>query len=52
MSRDYDYIKDLKKDLDIWKIGFGVLDFWIVTGSKENQHIELIICDAKVIGVS
>ena len=37
MSRDYDYIKDLKNDLDIWKIGFGVLDYWIVTGSNENQ---------------
>jgi len=48
MSRDYDYIKDLKNDLDIWKIGFGVLDSWIVTGSNENQHMKLIFCDAKV----
>jgi len=38
MSRDYDYIKDLKNDLDIWKIIFGVLDSWIVTGCNENQH--------------
>jgi len=29
MSVDYDYIKDVKNDLDIWKIGFGVLDSWI-----------------------
>jgi len=36
MSRDYDYIMDLENGLDIWKIGFGVLDSWIVTGSKEN----------------
>jgi len=48
MSRDYDHIKDLKSDLDIWKIGFGVLDSWIVTGINENQHMKLIICDAKV----
>ena len=48
MSRDYDYIKDLKNDLDIWKIGFGVLDSWIMSGSNENQHMKLIICDAKV----
>ncbi|AES76311.1 hypothetical protein MTR_6g075940 [Medicago truncatula] len=47
MSRDYDYIKDLKNDLEIWKIGFGVLDFWVVTGSNVNQHMKLIICDAK-----
>ena len=47
MSMDYDYIKDLKNDLDIWKIGFGVVS-WIVTGSNENQHMKLIICDAKV----
>ncbi|KEH36178.1 hypothetical protein MTR_3g112110 [Medicago truncatula] len=47
MSRDYDYIKDLKNDLDIWKIGFGVLDSWIVTGSNENQHLKLIVCDAE-----
>ena len=52
MSRDYDYIKDLKNDLDIWKIGFGLLDSWIVTGSNENQHMKLIICDAKVRWVS
>jgi hypothetical protein len=52
MSRDYDYINDLKKDLDIWQIGFRVLDSWIVTSSNENQHMELIICDAKVRGVS
>ena len=48
MSRDYDYIKDLKNDLDIWKIGFGVLDSWIVTGSNENQHMKLNFCYAKV----
>jgi len=48
MSRDYDYIKDLKNDLNIWKIGFGVLDFWIVTGSNENQYMKLIIYDANV----
>ena len=48
MSRDYDYIKDLKSDLDIWKIVFGVLDSWIVTSSNESQHMKLIICDAKV----
>ncbi|KEH37320.1 hypothetical protein MTR_2g437520 [Medicago truncatula] len=47
MSSDYDYINDLKNDLDIWKIGFGVLDSWIVNGSNENQHMKLIICDAK-----
>jgi len=48
MSRDYYYIKDLNNDLDIWKIRFGVLDSWIVTGSNENQHMKLIICDVKV----
>ena len=52
MSSDYDYIKDLKNDLDIWKIGFGVLDSWIVTDSNENQHMKLIICDANVRWVS
>ena len=52
MSRNYDYIKDHKKDLDILKIVFRVLDSWIVTGRNQNQHMELIICDAKVIGVS
>jgi len=52
ISRDYDYIKDLKMDLDIWKIEFRVLDSWIVTGNNENQHMKLSICDAKVRGVS
>ncbi|KEH31131.1 hypothetical protein MTR_4g089180 [Medicago truncatula] len=31
MSKDYDYIKDLEKYSDIWKMEFGVLDSWIVT---------------------
>lgn len=47
MSRDFDYIKDLKKDLHICKIGFRVLDSWSVTASNGNQHMELIIGDAK-----
>ena len=48
MARDYDYIKDLKNDLGIWKIGFGVPDSWIVTGSNENQHMKHIIYVANV----
>lgn len=48
MSRDFGCIKDLKKDLDVWKIAFRVLDLWIVTASNGNQHLELIIEDAKV----
>jgi hypothetical protein len=48
MSRDFDCIKDLKKDLDVWKICFRVLDSWIVTASNGNQHMEVIIGDAKV----
>lgn len=48
MSRGYDCIKDLKKDLDVWKIGFRVLDSWIVTASNGNRHMELIIGDSKV----
>lgn len=47
MSRGYDCIKDLKKDLDVWKIGFRVLDSWIVTASNGNRHMELIIGDSK-----
>lgn len=48
MSRDYDFIKDLKKDLNVWKIGFRVLDSCIVTASNGSKHMELIIGDAKV----
>jgi hypothetical protein len=48
MSRDFDCIKDLKKDLDVWKIPFRVLDSWIVTASNGNRHMELIIGDVKV----
>ncbi|KEH17502.1 hypothetical protein MTR_0010s0110 [Medicago truncatula] len=48
-SRDYDYIKDLKNDLDIWKIGFGVLDSWIgdrvhaITRYRELEHWKTLI---------
>jgi len=52
MSRDYNYIKDLKKDFEHLENRFRVLDSWIVSGSNENKHMELIICDAKVRGVS
>jgi hypothetical protein len=48
MSRGFDCSSDLKKDVDVWKIGFRVLDSWIVTASNGNQHMELIIGDAKV----
>ncbi|KEH17528.1 transmembrane protein, putative [Medicago truncatula] len=48
MSRVYDYIKDLKNNLDIYKIGFRVLDSWNVGASNGNQHMEFIIGDAKV----
>jgi hypothetical protein len=45
----YFYIElSMSRDLDIWKIIFGVFDSWIVIGSNENKHMELIICDAKV----
>jgi hypothetical protein len=48
MSRGYNYIKDLKKNLDVYKIGFRVLDSWNVSASNGNQHMEFIIGDAKV----
>lgn len=48
MSRDYNYIRDLNKDSDIWKIGFRLLESWTVVGSNGNQHVKLIIGDAKV----
>ncbi|RHN44434.1 hypothetical protein MtrunA17_Chr7g0219411 [Medicago truncatula] len=47
MSRDYNYIRDLNKDSDIWKIGFRLLESWTVVGSNGNQHVKLIIGDAK-----
>jgi hypothetical protein len=48
MSRGYNYIKHLKKNLDVYKIGFRVLDSWNVSASNGNQHMEFIIGDAKV----
>jgi hypothetical protein len=37
-----------KKNLDVYKIGFRVLDSWNVSASNGNQHMEFIIGDAKV----
>jgi hypothetical protein len=48
MSRGFGFIKDLKKDVDVCKIGIRVLDLWTVTASNGRQHLELIIGDAKV----
>ena len=48
MSRGFGFIKDLKKDVDVCKVGFRVLDVWTVTASSVRQHLELIIGDGKV----
>jgi hypothetical protein len=48
MSRAYDFIKDLNKDKDIWKIAVRVIDSWVVTGTNGFQHLEMVIVDAKV----
>jgi len=48
MSRGFGFIKDLKKDVDVCKVGFRVLDLWTVTASNGRQHLELIIGDGKV----
>ncbi|XP_039683782.1 replication protein A 70 kDa DNA-binding subunit A-like [Medicago truncatula] len=47
MSREFGFIKDLKKDVNVCKVGFRVLDLWTVTASNGRQHLELIICDGK-----
>jgi len=43
MSKDYDYIKDLKNDLDIWKIRFGVLDSWIWSSLFVIQRLDELV---------
>jgi hypothetical protein len=40
MSRPFDFIKDLNKEREIWKIAARVIDCWIVTGSNGQPHIE------------
>lgn len=51
MSRGFGFIKDLKKDEDVCKAGFRVLDLWTATASNGRQHLELIIGDAKVVEI-
>ena len=48
MSRGFGFIKDLKKNVDVCKVGFRVLDLWTVIASNGRQHLKLIIGDAKV----
>jgi hypothetical protein len=48
MSRAFDFIKDLNKDKDIWRIAVRVIDSWIVTGTNGFQHLEMVIVDGKV----
>jgi hypothetical protein len=40
MSRPFDFIKDLNKEREIWKIAVRVIDCWIVTWSNGQPHIE------------
>jgi hypothetical protein len=48
MSREFDFIKDLTKDREIWKIDVRVVDSWTVIGTNGNPHLEMVIVDAKV----
>jgi hypothetical protein len=48
MSREFDFIKDLTKDREIWKIAVRVVDSWTVIGTNGNPHLEMVIVDAKV----
>lgn len=47
MSREFDFIKDLTKDREIWKIAVRVVDSWTVIGTNGNPHLEMVIVDAK-----
>jgi hypothetical protein len=48
MSREFDFIKDLTKDREIWKIAARVVDSWDVIGINGHPHLEMVIVDAKV----
>ncbi|CAJ2636331.1 unnamed protein product [Trifolium pratense] len=41
MSREFDFIKDLTKDREIWKIVVRVVDTWTVIGTNGFPHIEM-----------
>ncbi|WJX42963.1 hypothetical protein P8452_30133 [Trifolium repens] len=47
MSREFNFIKDLNKERDIWKIAVRVIDSWTVTGTNGFQHLEMVIVDGK-----
>ncbi|GAU35500.1 hypothetical protein TSUD_155310 [Trifolium subterraneum] len=47
MSRPFDFIKDLNKERDIWKIAVRVIDSWTVVGTNGHPHLEMVIADEK-----
>ncbi|XP_045805475.1 uncharacterized protein LOC123898537 [Trifolium pratense] len=47
MSREFDFIKDLTKDREIWKIAVRVVDTWTVIGTNGFPHVEMVIADSK-----
>ncbi|WJX66981.1 DNA helicase [Trifolium repens] len=44
---EFDFIKDLTKDREIWKIAVRVVDSWDVIGINGQPHLEMVIVDAK-----
>ncbi|GAU23859.1 hypothetical protein TSUD_369670 [Trifolium subterraneum] len=47
MSRAFDFIKDLNKERDIWKIVVRVIDSWTVVDINGHPHLEMVIADEK-----
>jgi len=44
MARSLEQIKNLSDLKSLWKIGVRVVDLWIVSNSKNKQHIEMVLC--------
>ncbi|GAU41821.1 hypothetical protein TSUD_299870 [Trifolium subterraneum] len=47
MTRQISPIKDVNDSKTLWKIAVRVTDAWVVSNSKQKQHVQMVVCDAK-----
>jgi hypothetical protein len=48
MSKEFDFIKNLNKDMKMWKIFVRVIGSWLVTGTNGQSHVKMVIVARKV----
>lgn len=49
MAHVFDNIMDVNDSKETWKVGVRTVDLWRVANKAEQEHLEMVFMDAKVI---